>query len=299
MAPDSVSNLLKYQKNGVRVIFFGDSSVISFSQNDKNPQTTAAMLNALIGASYPVGQVAHNSYQPAVYDAYTGFMVRQGYFPDYIVIPVNLRSFSPTWDLRANFQFVDELLYLQYYQSQIRYLLTFLINMATPDVNRIYENIFSFTPIYDGETKIGTGSSYEAVARQSTPYAIRTKAMLQMFYLGTIHGNHRKIHNLMNIIDRFKNTKTKVLFYITPIDFEIGNSYFGNRFEKQIKQNAEVVSAELTNHGGTVVDLSLAQHTDNFMWQEEWYVDEHLNEHGRLFLATTIASIIDSTFAAN
>lgn len=293
--PESVTEFTRYQKNGINIIYFGDSTVRWHSQTDKITLTTAQMLIQIFEKSnHIVGPIVHDAYDAYAFDMYTTYMVEKHYYPDYIIIPINLRSFSPSWDLHPNFQFPEEGAYLNIYRIPIlNTFMSFIINMYTPDVKRLYQTLYSLSTQYDGNTIVGNGASYENRIRESNPNSIRHPAMMQMYYMGTLKTDNRQLKALTHIADRYKNTKTKLIYYITPIDYQTGISLFGPRFSKQVKQNIGVLLSHFNKYQVTVLDLSFAQPTKNFTWPEVWYINEHLNQTGRLFIAGKLADIID------
>lgn len=292
-APDSVNNLLEYQKKKVNIIYFGDSTIIWWGIHEVDHRSVSNMLSSAIKKQ--VGQVTHNSYHANMYDEYTSFMSAKRYYPAYVIIPINLRSFSPEWDLRSTSQFTDESLYLHLTDTPFSPFLSFIVNLTLPDAKRTYDNIYDLSPVFDGNKLIGNGLMFESLMKPETPDAVRLPAMLQMYYLGSLSPDHRKLHALSNIADKYRNTKTKVIFYITPIDYQTGEKYFGKHFDTQVKHNTSLISSELNKHGATVLDLSYALKTNYFIWHEAWYINEHLNSKGRQYIATQVAKEVNNS----
>jgi hypothetical protein len=238
-----------------------------------------------------IGMVCHDGYQAGMYDAYTNYMVKQNYYPSYIIIPINLRSFSIGWDLGGP-QFIDEMLYLDFYNTPLSPFLTFTTNLAIPDGNKLYENIYYLSTEFDGNTVVGSGGDYENKLKNAS-LNTRFKLMFQMNYLASVNADNSKLNNLLNIADRYRNTKTKVIFYITPIDYQTGEKYFGKRFLTQVKENANTIVSQLKQHQSLVLDLSTSLPSKNFIWKEESYVNEHMNKDGRAFIAAQLAKTIE------
>ena len=83
-----------------------------------------------------------------------------------------------------------------------------------------------------------------------------------------------------------------MIFSITPIDYQTGQKYLGNRFKERIEKNISIIRSSLQKEGYSVMDLSVSLDSDIFAWT--YWPNEHLNEHGRAFLAETLAKQITS-----
>ena len=84
----------------VDVLYLGDSTLL-FPEGEV---TTGEILQGLL-PEYKVGEIAHPAYNLDLYLHYVRYILRSAHRPRAIVIPVNMRSFSPEWDLRPGYQF--------------------------------------------------------------------------------------------------------------------------------------------------------------------------------------------------
>ncbi len=293
--PEAITLLDEYRHRGIDIVYFGDSTTTWYSKFDTDIRSMPVMVQDILGK--PIGAVTHNSYHAWNYDVYTEYMVRHGYNPSWILIPINLRSFPPEWDQRPNFQFTDESLYLSLYKSPFLPLLSFLVNITVPEMDRLYRNIYLAAPYYDGSTKVGNGADYERKVSTENPDSIRMPAMVQMFYLGDIAPTHRKLQNFIRITERFRSGNTHVVFYITPIDYQAGEQYFGPRFTVQLRKNVQTVMQILKQHEADVIDLSLSRPTEDFSWHEVWYINEHLTATGRASVSAELVKHMASVSA--
>lgn len=284
--PEHVSDLNKYKSQKIEVVYFGDSTTTWYSKNDLDVRSIQEMLKSKL-PNHSVGAIWHNAYQANVYDAYTKYMVEQGYFPSFIIIPVNPRSFSMSWSFSPDSQFVDELLYLNFYQTPVKPFFSFILNLAAPEIKTIYNILYFHSPIYDGNTYVTNGAEYEKKVNDIN-FKGKDKLMFQADYLSNVDLNSGRMRALTNIVDRFKNTKTKVIFYITAVDYQSGEKYVGKHFTKQVDENTSKIISRLKQHGADVLDLSKTISSDGFIWKEQGYVNDHLNQESRLFVANMI-----------
>lgn len=292
-APESIEKINQAKKDHANIIYFGDSTTTWSSKYDSDIRSTPLFLSDFTKDKYTVVGISHPSYGALLFDKFTQYMTDEHYYPEFIIIPINLRSFSPDWDLRPEHQFINERLYISLHNTMLAPFLSFLLNIGLTDVNRIYDNLYNLAPIYDRDTIVGINKEFHDKLRDSTLPNVQNAIMFQMFYLGRIHENHRNIQSLVHIADRYQYTKTKVIFYITPIDYETGEKYFGKRFYNQMKENVTTITSELTKHNAIVLDLSATQPSKNFTWNETTYVNEHLNQSGRSSIVKALLPIID------
>lgn len=274
------------------IIYFGDSSVGWTSKYDTNLHSVAGMLGIILEKNHSVGEVTHKSYHAGMFDEYSAYMTNIHYYPRYIIVPINMRSFSPEWYLRPQYQFVDELLYLHLHGTLLSPVLSFLINVTIPDVNRIFDTMYSLSPVYDGDKYIGNGASMTIKMSDKSPVQTRIPAMIQMAYFGPIQKS-RRLENFLAIADRYKNSPTKVIFYITPMDYQTGEKYFGKHYDSLTAHYISQISQSLRQHGAIVLDLSRLQEANNFIWKEDGYINEHLNQFGRHKVAEQVGMVIE------
>lgn len=288
--PISAMSLQNYKKAHTDVLYFGDSTLHYVNIVDQNKTPLYEKVSEKI-SPLTLGVMMHDSYQSEIELAYLREMVKQKYFPKYVIIPINLRSFSPEWDLRPGFQFPDEKVYLDYIHTPLEIFLPFFENFQVPEMNASDQRAYLNADVYNGDKIIGKAPQMEDTTHVDK-YSDRLKQLTTYFYMYRLHKEHRKVQALIRIAELLKNSKTKVIFYITPIDIDTGNKYVGSDFEKRISENSSLL-VSLLQDDATVINLSKTLHTKDFSWKAEgWYTNEHLLESGREFLSSKIADII-------
>ncbi len=88
---------------------------------------------------------------------------------------------------------------------------------------------------------------------------------------------------MVELVEIYQGDGIDVIFYISPIDYQIGEHYFEEQFSEQVVQNIAVITATLQEKDVILLDLSFSLTSDFFDWIR--YPNEHLNEHGRNFVA--------------
>ena len=94
------------------IIYFGDSTIYTLGVGDKDKRTTSEMVEE-ITPCYSLGSITHAAYQMDIYLEFCRYITRQKQHPSFIIIPINMRSFSPEWDRRPQYQFEMEKIILR------------------------------------------------------------------------------------------------------------------------------------------------------------------------------------------
>jgi len=110
-----------------------------------------------------------------------------------------------------------------------------------------------------------------------------------LFFMADLDSHHRKLESLRRLIDTADRAGVKVYFYITPLDHERGEKYLGKEFSDQVKKNTETVCAIIESKKHQCLDLSFSLSSDNFINPN--FPDDHLNEKGRLFVASEVTKM--------
>ena len=110
--PNIPTEILEFEallRERADVLYFGDSTL----WYPRGAETTPQILQTLL-PDQTVGEVSHAAYGFEVYHAYAEAAAREleaggdAQAPAWVVLPVNMRSFSPEWNLRPGYQFVEE-----------------------------------------------------------------------------------------------------------------------------------------------------------------------------------------------
>jgi len=270
------------------VIYFGDSTIAAADQMDKDKRSIAEFLQDDV-TPLKVGRVDHGGYQLDLYLKFYQYIRRGTYHPEFVIVPINMRSFSPGWDMRPGYQFEWEKQILQ--KGRFMYYLLYRpLAVFAHDIKRITNEEFWATPIFNGLGKVGTVKDFEAI-----DYASKTREVaLQKTiydYMFSLSSAHRKLQSLSVLIND-KSPQTKLIFYITPVNYEKGENYFQGIFKNRLAENVEVVK-KMVQGGAIFLDLSTALPEKIFVGGKEApFLDEHLNEEGRRFVAQSLAEII-------
>jgi hypothetical protein len=109
-------------------------------------------------------------------------------------------------------------------------------------------------------------------------------------------ADHPRLRDMIDITRIFDSSRTRLLFYLTPIDYQTGNRLVGEAFSRRLRENSAVIRALLAAENVLAPDLTFSLGWEAFGWRGDGQVpggnkipDEHLAEAGRRYVATQVA----------
>lgn len=264
------------------ILYFGDSTIRTTALQDRDKRAIFEYLDE--STPHSVAGLTHDGFDAQIFYEYARVLSFTPKQKRYVIMPINLRSFSDTW----SYDFSDQKKYLSLMGTPLYPYITFIDNFKIP--------LSHNTPQFQGE-KVEYGKYDKEVKKlflknKIVSYDEGMRMRIASYYLYTLSQNNTQLNALVAATKLLKNTNTQVIFYITPVDFQTGEKYFGKDFEIITKKNASLISSTITKNGGDVVDLSHTLKSSNFAWQGIGFINEHLNEKGRKFVAASLAKRI-------
>lgn len=304
--PPEIVKFRELLTNEVEILYFGDSTV----WHPRGSQTIPAMLQEYL-TDRTVGEISHAAYNLDLYEYYVRGLVdatvESNYRPALVIIPINLHSFSPEWDRRPEYQFAEEKQVLDYGITVARLFgrpWTIFGGYNSPITTEEYLS----TAVYSDTMVVGTVADFEDVlgnsrleekenARfiyyQALPAEGLTEKMLIYYYMFPLTADHRKVQAMRNIVMLLQQAEIEVLFYITPVDTEVGDVYLGESFRRRFTANKEVILDALAEVGAPVIDLSYA--LEPFYFSDT----EHLHQEGKRYIAEQLVAQIEPSLIAD
>jgi hypothetical protein len=302
--PAEILQFQHYLENEVDILYFGDSTV----RYPRDSQTTPQMLQEYF-AERTVGEVSHAAYSLDLYLHYIQALVRHtaghDYRPELVIIPINMHSFAPEWDQRPEYQFTEEKLVLDYGITWSRWFGRPYSVFGGYD-SPITTEQFLNTTVYSDTMVVGNVAEFEAalgnarleekedrrfVYYQTLPEEGLMANTLIYYYMMPLTAEHRKIQAMLQIVTLLQEQKIGLLFYITPVDTELGDVYLGESFRRRFTANKEVVLTLLAEHNVPVLDLS-------YQLEPFYFTDtEHLQQDGKRYIAEQLVGWIDPTLS--
>jgi len=279
------------------VLYLGDSTVLRVSNEDEDKRSTADMLAADLKGKARVLEISHGAYHMEVFYHLLSTLKVTCHRPRLIILPINMRSFSPQWYLRPNWQFRPEIeLLISYYSGHG--LRKYYRKYKYQDG---YEKIPVEFPLSDIRT---IGEFEELRLNKNNPSILqemRRKELFIYFYLYPISKEHPRLINLMETVHLARSLDSKTMFYIAPINIAAAIRYVGREFvhyfsenlkavkEIFVKEKIRVLTDEDIKRDGPLndsvvcLDYSQVLGSDCFFHTES--IDDHLNQKGRGFIS--------------
>ncbi len=302
--PDEIVRFDRYLAEGVDVLYLGDSTLML----PVGEVTTGEILQELL-PDRDIGQIAHPAYGLDLFHDYTVYMDRHGKWPQTLIVPINLRSFSPAWDMRPAYQFEQERRILAMGLPWARLLLRPLevFGYFRPPISR---QDFLDAPVYDGDVIVGQVRDFETLAagdvmQEGAENAYRevelvdeetAQAVLTYHYMSHLKWYHRKLDAMVALAELAAENGVDVLFYISPVNVEQGERFLGEAFSERFADNIRVVQARLEAASlDNVTLLNLAFDLPAYDLTDT----EHLTESGKEYVAEYVASAVRSREGAS
>lgn len=298
--PAEILQFQQHLENQVDILYFGDSTL----WYPRNTQTTAQMLQEYL-ADRTVGEISHAAYGLDLYVHYIQKLVRytadHDYRPEMVIIPINMHSFAAEWDQRPEYQFTEEKSVLDYGIAWSRWFGR-PYNIFGGYDSPITREAFLNTDVYSNTAVVGKVAEFEEalgnarleekenarfVYYQTLPEEGLMANTLVYYYMAPLTPEHRKVQAMLQIVSLLQEQKIGLLFYITPVDRELGDVYLGESFQQRFTANKEVILSLLKAQNVPVLDL--AYDLEPFYFSDT----EHLQQDGKRYIAEQLVTQID------
>lgn len=299
LAPYPELQMLLENYDGVTppdILYLGDSVLLRISREDDKKDPLDRMFAEKVAGRFSVLGVAHTAYHLLVYRELIHVLKKTVHRPKIILLPINLRSFSPQWDYHPSWQFWSEIQAAQSYWS----------NLVCVDINnddeglpnktllRLYDSI----PVYYPEIGLKTIGYFRNIINAKPDDEEKRKYRLQnifrFHYMHELVDVHPKLKALNDIVKLVAEMGIYVVVYVTPVNRQAGQRYAGNSFLDMVKSNVSLIKAqsvsERFNPLVSFSDFSLLLDSDCFFSEDN--STEHLNEKGREILSDQLKDLL-------
>lgn len=278
------------QETPPEVLVFGDSVMERVSQHDTDTRTLGRMICEALPARrcHVASRTALN---PTLMRALMR-VVRRLHPPRLVVLPVNMRAFSPQWDLNPAWEMHQELGILEAWLSNPDLPIAPLWDLRkSDDLHASYERTAVRYPLSELDT---IGAFRRVIAtdpENGTEKQRRKREIFVYHYTHPLTENHRKLVDLVGATELCRLVGAVPLLYVTPINVETGRELVGEQFTEALAANIECVRSALAPVA-SLRDYSAELPSSDFFAED--LATEHLNQHGRTVLARRIAREIDA-----
>ncbi|MBN8656073.1 MAG: hypothetical protein J0M11_10075 [Anaerolineae bacterium] len=277
------------------ILFLGDSVLLRVSRDDTDTDTLDRMLSKKLNGRFSLLSIAHTAYHMQVYKSLIEVLDKTKRRPKVVILPINLRSFSPQWDFYPAWQFRDEV------RAVERYLSNPPCEIATVGevpVTAYLLRLFDAIPVKYPFTEFNRiGQFRNMIASKPKNEDQKNYRLRQIFiyhYMHPLADDHPKIKTLEECVHILSVLRIPIVLYVTPINWEAGRKYVGQEFIEAVKSNVSMISNSLslhqTDNNVRFEDFSTLLEAGCFFSDDN--ATEHLNQQGRARLAGEIVKMI-------
>jgi len=276
------------KKDGI--FFFGDSVLRYTAPQDSDTSSIPEMLQQEL--SDPVHSLDGGAFQMDMYASLMQTLAARGTRPKAVLVPINLRSFSISWDCYPAWQFEKPKLLLHSERSFLvrtfaKPLLVFKAIHLTPISSKEYWE----TPVLIAGKDVGSMKFVHDTYLVSPDPAEKRAWFLKLYYLYKLDARHRKAAALQKLADLLRREKIPAHFYVVPLDMETGQAALKDEFTNQVRENIGVLRKVLAEQGHELHDFSALLPSSCFSYPAN-VPDEHLNQEGRRRMAAALAPLL-------
>ncbi len=283
-------DLEKSLQNNTEIIYFGDSTMRWTGQNDTDKRPIGDMLrNALENTTVSV--ISSNAYHLGVYESFSNYICNSKNKPKIVIFPINLRSFSPEWDTRPQYQFKKETQQIQTKNNVFINLWNRFLGVFGGKQEGEDEILWKNQIVYYNTTPVGRVIDFNFKMTEKDPdlqEKIKKKFIYQ--YLYSLNSSHPKLSQLKNTINNYKNCGVNILVYVTPIDYIAGSRYLAD-FSKIAEANIQKIISVGESQGLDIKNMAFDLESKNFTYILN--PSEHLDEYGRSYISSELSKEIE------
>ena len=268
----------------VDAILFGSSVNRHVDPEDIDTRSIGELLDSLV-VKYEVGALSHKAYQLDMFAEYVEYISTQSHKP-LLIVPINIRSFSPIWDLYPPFQFPFEKDLINDVNPFIRFV---DLNKSRKRETEYFKNI----PVFHQEKVIGKLWEF------AYPFSVMldTRKGFIVRYMQPVQQENQKLHSLERVLSLSEKHDIPLIFYFTPVDYTKGESLEIPGFHEQLNDNLSLVKNVLDRYNVESYDLSQAIDSTHFSYT--YIPTEHLNQKGRKYLSTFLSKKVSAKLSKN
>lgn len=264
------------------------------SRADEDRRTLGRMVVDELHGRLQTVVLSYSSYSPILFLQLMRAIEVMRQKPLVIIFPVNLRSFSPQWDLQPYWQFEEEQDAIKAFiaspGSKIKPVRNKNVNDVPPAMMETFKNTAVSYPLSDFK-KIGEFVGViESEPGEDSGRIWRKKQIFIFHYMHPLRAGHRQLNALQEILSLVAKLNAEAFLYITPINVRAGERFVGAEFRQQIDSNVDVIEEAVFPY----LKSGRIRFSDwNALFDSQFFFDadlatEHLNETGRRELARRI-----------
>lgn len=285
--------------NPPRVLLLGDSVAERVSWNDYDDRTLAELVINNLKGKTDIASISYGGFTLDVFYHLLLALEKMKYKPRLVVLPINMRNFSPQWDIEPTWQFKPEIEQIKRFISEPS-LIPSIEQVRRETIPPEVFNAFDATPVEFALSPFDRIAQFRLLVNASPATEEQRRFRLQQIfifhYTNRLVQGHRKLMALENILKLLQEQRIPFLAYITPLNVDAGVRWVGTEFSAALHENVRMVSSlvgeYLTDGKSVFMDWSESMRSEYFFHADN--ATEHLNETGRKMLAESIAGEVSA-----
>ena len=278
--------LLDHVYNGNKpadVLILGDSVMERVAREDTDRRSLGQMIGDGLKPDHSSLVLSGTGYHPWVYYDLLLALSWMRHRPKVVVYPINLRCFSPQWDLNPAWWYNDvhQIIVHYYWSGSVGRVLT---RKPSRDALVTFRGT---RVVYPTSILKTVGEFLDAIAKKPTSAEearLRKETIFTFHYMYPIENRSDKVLAIKASLRLAREFGMNVLAYITPINFIAGKNFAGPAFRSQIASNIGILSEAIKPHSG--IDWSRIFGPGLFFSED--LATEHINQDGRQELSSRI-----------
>jgi hypothetical protein len=264
------------------IVFFGDSVVQTMALGDADPRLLPDMLAGELDE--PVLRISQAATGAQMHAAWLRYAARLSPPPRAVIIPVNLRSFSPHWERNPGWVFDDVAAMIDHP------LYARLGSVLEWDWGRPTDEAFAATPVFVGGVEVGTVATLDDGAAGWAPSAEVRRSRYLVRYASDIERS-RRIGAFRSLVAEANASRFPVILYLTPVDVDAIEDNVDEATFAAVEANLTVLRDALATTRWPSVDLSASVRAADF---DHPIGDphEHMKWGGRILCARALADAV-------
>lgn len=278
------------------ILLLGDSVTERVSRLDSDKRCLGEMIRESLGPRLRADYLSFSGCHPRAYLAVLRLVLSYHRRPELVVVPINVRSFSPQWHANPKWQYRTEVAAIEAFARDRKAADPLAEAGASPDE----ENEFRELPLSIFGTSLDkVGPVVDLIERKlrGGDERGRRAVIFAFHYLNHLVPSHPHLDALREMRDLASSAAVGLLFYFTPINWEAGVALHGDQFNEIVAGNRNVIRAALGQDRGAAVSPPKVSDLLFTLPAREFFSDleptEHLNQAGRLHLASLLGGAID------
>lgn len=287
--------------NSPDILYLGDSVVERIADEDVDKRNLGELVTHLC-SGYNIGCITHTAYNPEVYYYMLRALDHVKSKPKCVILPVNMRCFSPQWDLNPYWQFNEELKMLKEYIKDPGIEIRSISPLRKDDALKAKFKEFDDTRVEYPETPLKFLGEFRKICDERPvdveAISYRYKQIFIYHYMYPLDSLHKKL-KILNEIQLYLAGKDILLFaYIPPINYEAARHYVGDRFMEVYEHNVKVMCESMALRA---MDRTVLKNYSYMLEREHFFHQdctvEHINERGREMVARAIVNDLNEYMA--